>query len=88
MAVNYIPFETEHGFASPGFAVDAEGNVTVKSLTYSVVEEAIVDNRFYMKQTGEGAGSNFVENTTYSVGTQIQQENPSFSFVRGRISEF
>ena len=42
MAVNYIPFETEHGFASPGFAVDAEGNVTVKSLTYSVVEEAIV----------------------------------------------
>ena len=54
MAVNYIPLEAEHGFKSPGFSVDAEGNVTLKSLTYSVVEEEIVENRFYMRQSGEG----------------------------------
>ena len=88
MAVNYIPFEADYGFSSPGFTVDAEGNVTLKSLTYSVVEEAIVDNRFYMRQTGEGSGSNFVENTTYSTGTQINLENPPFSFIRGSEYSF
>ena len=88
MAVNYIPFEAEHGFKSPGFTVDAEGNVTLKSLTYSVVEEAIVDNRFYMRQQGEGNSSAFIENTTYSTGTQINEENPSFSLIRGAEFSF
>tara|TARA_B100001057_G_scaffold22028_3_gene20360 strand:- start:4064 stop:5095 length:1032 start_codon:yes stop_codon:yes gene_type:complete len=88
MAVNYIPFEAEHGFKSPGFTVDAEGNVTLKSLTYSVVEEAIVDNRFYMRQQGEANSSAFIENTTYSTGTQINEENPSFSLIRGAEFSF
>ena len=88
MAVNYIPFEAEHGFKSPGFSVDAEGNVTLKSLTYSVVEEAIVENRFYMRQQGEANSSAFIENTTYSTGTQIQEENPTFSLIRGAEYSF
>jgi hypothetical protein len=88
MAVNYIPLEAEHGFKSPGFSVDAEGNVTLKSLTYSVVEEEIVENRFYMRQSGEGNSSAFIENTTYNTGTQIPAENPSFSLVRGTTYSF
>lgn len=88
MPVNYIPFEAEHGFKSPGFTVDAEGNVTLKSLTYSVVEEAIVENRFYMKQSGEAESSAFIENTTFAAGTQIPQENPPFSLVRGAEYSF
>ena len=88
MTVSYIPFEAEHGFKSPGFTVDSEGNVTLKSLTYSVVEQEIVDNRFYIRQVGEGAGAAFTESTVFSPGTQILQENPSLALIRGTTYSF
>lgn len=88
MPVNYIPFEAEHGFKSPGFTVDSEGNVTLKSLTYSVVEDEVVENRFYMQQNGEGLGAQFQEKTTYSPGTQIPAANPTLALIRGTTYSF
>ena len=40
MAVVKSPFEAQHGFKSPGFTVDEAGNVTLRSVTYTVTEEA------------------------------------------------
>lgn len=33
MAVNYIPFDSQFGFTSPNFSVDAQGNLTAKGIT-------------------------------------------------------
>lgn len=37
MAINYKQFETQSGFKSPGFTVDTEGNVVVRTLTQTFI---------------------------------------------------
>jgi len=88
MTVTYNPFESEFGFKSPGFTVDTEGNVTLKSLTYLVEEEDIVADRFYMNQQGVGESSAFTQDGVFSPGSEILQENPSISLVRGTSYSF
>ena len=36
MAVVKSAFEAQHGFKSPGFTVDEAGNVTLRSVTYTI----------------------------------------------------
>lgn len=88
MAVTYNPFESEYGFKSPGFTVDDQGNVVVKSLTFSVQEETIIEDRFYMNQVGTGQGSAFTQDGVVSPGTDILQENPPIALTRGTESSF
>lgn len=39
MAINYKQFETQSGFKSPGFTVDTEGNVIVRTITSTFTPE-------------------------------------------------
>jgi hypothetical protein len=88
MAVTYNPFESEYGFKSPGFTVDTEGNVTLKSITYLVEEEDVVADRFYMNQVGTGEGSAFTQDGVFTDGTSILRENPSIALTRGTSYSF
>jgi len=40
MAITYNPFYSKYGFNSPGFSVDSEGNITVKSITSEIPIDA------------------------------------------------
>ena len=44
MAITLNPFVSRYGFKGPGFSVDSEGNVTVKSLNSEQLITTIVDN--------------------------------------------
>ena len=88
MAVTYNPFESEYGFKSPGFAVDTEGNVTLKSITYLVEEEDIVADRFYMNQQGTGQGSYFTRDGVFSPGSVLLAPNPPLALTRGTSYSF
>lgn len=43
MPVTKVPLQSEFGFKSPNFSVDAEGNVFVKSLTYTTDQGTTID---------------------------------------------
>jgi len=88
MAVTYNPFESEQGFKSPGFTVDNEGNVTLKSLTYLDPEETIVTDRLYFNQSGTGESANFTQDGVFSEGSSVLRENPPLSLVRGTTYSF
>lgn len=88
MAVTYNPFESEYGFKSPGFTVDTEGNVTLKSITYLVEEEDIVADRFYMNQLGTGAQAVFTQDGVLNEEGTILKENPPINLVRGTSYSF
>jgi len=83
MAVTYNPFESDYGFKSPGFTVDTEGNVTLKSITYLVEEEEVVSDRFYMSQIGDDQASSFAQDGVFSPNTQILAPNPTIALTRG-----
>lgn len=83
MAVTYNPFESDYGFKSPGFTVDTEGNVTLKSITYLVEEEEVVSDRFYMSQLGDNQASSFAQDGVFSPNTQILAPNPTIALTRG-----
>ena len=55
MAVIKSPFQAQYGFKSPGFDVDDAGNVTVRTITYSIIDE-VVDTAgdFLLRQAGTG----------------------------------
>jgi len=88
MAVTYNPFESEYGFKSPGFIVDDEGNVTVKSLTYLVTEEEVVADRLYFNQEGTGSSSYFTQDGVLTPGSDVLAPNPTLSFTRGDTYSF
>ena len=54
MAVIKSPFQAQYGFTSPGFDVDEVGNVSVRTLTYTVVDD-VVDTAgdFVLRQAGD-----------------------------------
>ena len=88
MAVTYNPFEAEYGFKSPGFSVDTEGNVTLKSITYTVTEEDTIEGRFYMNQAGTGQSANFTQDGVFSEGSSVLLENPPITLTLGTTHTF
>ena len=83
MAVTNNPFYSKYGFDAPGFAVDEQGNVTVKSLTsetlISDVVQQVDDTLTTIQYTVTESGGNF----------EISGElNPTLSIIRGRTYRF
>tara|TARA_B100000900_G_scaffold416271_1_gene450847 strand:- start:18938 stop:19972 length:1035 start_codon:yes stop_codon:yes gene_type:complete len=86
MAVVKSPFEAQHGFKSPGFTVDEDGNVTLRSVTYTVVEEATDVSGDYLVRD---AGGNFTFDGQYIDGSTTQLEsNPGVTLTRGSAYVF
>tara|TARA_Y100000287_G_scaffold61433_1_gene48371 strand:+ start:3587 stop:4618 length:1032 start_codon:yes stop_codon:yes gene_type:complete len=81
MPVVKSPFEAQHGFKSPGFSVDDQGNVTLKSVTYTVVEETVdVSGDYLLRQ----AGNAFTIDGIYQAGSTTElQSNPTLTLTRG-----
>ena len=88
MTVIKSPFEAQHGYKSPGFSVDDLGNVTVRTLTYTVAEETAVSGDFIMRQTGTGVWAKFTIDNYFVTGTNTLQENPALSVERGSAYTF
>jgi len=65
MTVTYKPFNTEHGFKSPGFAVDELGNFSVASL--NATGSLKIDNVDVLSTTT--LASSVVNSSLTSVGT-------------------
>ena len=88
MTVIKSPFESQHGYKSPGFTVDNAGNVTVRTLTYTVSEETEVSGDFIMRQAGTGVWANFTIDDYFVSGTNTLQSNPAISVERGSAYTF
>mgnify|MGYP003321569469 FL=1 len=84
MTVTKSPFEAQAGYKSPGFTVDELGNVTVRTLTYTVQEEASVSGDFILRENG----GNFNIDGYWIEGTTTLLTNPSIAIVRGNAYTF
>lgn len=83
MAVELKQFESDFGFKSPGFTVDSEGNVLVKSLSYVDPDQNVgLEEDFVVSN----AGTDFV--LLDSVGTPIEGQNPTINLLRGETYVF
>jgi hypothetical protein len=81
MSVIKSPFEAQHGFKSNGFLVDDQGNVTLRSVTYTVVDEAADVSGDYVVRD---AGGNFTFDGEYQDGSATDlQANPVVTLTRG-----
>ena len=86
MAVVKSPFEAQHGFKSPGFTVDEAGNVTLRSVTYTVTEEATDVSGDYVVRD---AGGNFTFDGEFEPGSTTQlKSNPGVTLTRGSAYVF
>ena len=88
MTVIKSPFEAQHGYKSPGFTVDELGNVTVRTLTYTVTEEVEVTGDFIMRQAGTGVWANFTIDDYFVEGTNTLESNPGIALTRGNAYTF
>lgn len=76
MAISYKQFETQSGFKSPGFTVDTEGNVVVRTLTQTVIPVPATEPPDYV--VTEVAGNfNFANYGTV---------NPTITLTRGETT--
>lgn len=82
MAVVFKPFETDHGYKSPGFSVDTEGNVVVRTITNTYTPPVIPPAPDY--NVNETAG-NF---TFLKEGSAVVGSNPAISLERGGTYSF
>ena len=80
MAVVKSPFEAQHGFKSPGFTVDEAGNVTLRSVTYTVTEEATDVSGDYVVRD---AGGNFTFDGEFEADGVTLKLNPGVTLTRG-----
>lgn len=80
MAVVKSPFEAQHGFKSPGFTVDEAGNVTLRSVTYTVTEEATDVSGDYVVRD---AGGNFTFDGEFEADGVTLRLNPGVTLTRG-----
>ncbi len=81
MAVVKSPFEAQHGFKSPGFTVDEAGNVTLRSVTYTITEETTDVSGDYVVRD---AGGNFTFDGQFQDGSTTDLEsNPGVTLTRG-----
>jgi hypothetical protein len=88
MAVTYNPFESEHGFKSPGFTVDDNGNVTVRSLSYIEEEAVVLEGRLYFNQLGTGDQAVYTQDGVFAPGSDVLRQNPPLQFTRGETYSF
>jgi len=79
MPLQYNKFESEFGFKSPGFEVDDEGNVTLRSITYSVIEEEDSTADYQVTQNIAGTGFNFAG---------VVGDNPTITLEKGSTYSF
>lgn len=82
MAVDKKPFEADFGFKSPGFTVDNEGNVIVRSLSYLTDGEVNITENF----TVSNAGTAYV--WADANGAPITGQNPQITLERGETYIF
>lgn len=77
MAVVFKPFETDYGYKSPGFSVDTEGNVVVRTITNTYTPPVIPPAPDF--NVNETAGNfSFLQN-----GEAITGSNPTITLERG-----
>ena len=77
MAVVFKPFETDYGYKSPGFTVDTQGNVVVRTITNTYTPPVIPPAPDF--NVNETAGNfTFLQNGEAVVGS-----NPTITFERG-----
>lgn len=82
MAVVFKPFETDYGYKSPGFIVDVNGNVTVRTITNTYTPPVVpVAPDFNINET---AGAFTVLNK----GTAVVGNNPTITVERGTTYTF
>ena len=80
MAVVKSPFEAQHGFKSPGFTVDEAGNVTLRSVTYTITEETTDVSGDYVVRD---AGGNFTFDNEFEADGTTLKINPGVTLTRG-----
>ena len=85
MAVVKSPFEAQHGFKSNGFLVDDQGNVTLRSVTYTVTEEATDVSGDYVVRD---AGGNFTFDGEFEADGVTLKLNPGVTLTRGSAYVF
>jgi len=80
MTITTNPFYSKYGFNSPGFSVDSDGNITVKSITSEV---PIVDNN------AGGAEQTFeVRDSGGSFEIDGTAQNPKITLTKTKTYEF
>jgi len=82
MAVVFKPFETDYGYKSPGFSVDTEGNVIVRTITNTYTPPVIPPAPDF--NVNETAG-NF---TFLQKGVAVEGSNPTITLERGTTYNF
>jgi len=73
MPITYNPFESEYGFKSTGFIVDDQGNITARSLSFTIAAEDQTETDFSFSESGAGQ---FRE-------TSNDPDNPQIALLRG-----
>jgi len=86
MAITLNPFFSKYGFKGPGFSVDSEGNVTVKSLNSEQLITTIVDNSVDTGSTTEVAVTEVGGDFIFDGDTA--NPNKTFSVTKGRTYKF
>ena len=82
MAVVFKPFETDYGYKSPGFVVDKDGNVTVRTITNTYTPPVIPPAPDF--NVNETAGNfSFLQD-----GTAVAGSNPNITVERGSTYSF
>ena len=77
MAVVFKPFEADYGYKSPGFSVDTEGNVVVRTITNTYTPPVIPPAPDF--NVNETAGNfSFLQN-----GEAVTGSNPTITLERG-----
>ncbi len=85
MAVVKSAFEAQHGFKSPGFTVDEQGNVTLRSVTYTyTAEETDVSGDYVVRD----AGGNFTFDGQFESDGITLKTNPGVTLTRGSAYVF
>lgn len=82
MAVVFKPFETDYGYKSPGFSVDVNGNVTVRTITNTYTPPVIPPAPDF--NVNETAGAF----TFLNEGTAVVGNNPQITVERGTTYTF
>lgn len=82
MAVVFKPFEVDYGYKSPGFSVDTEGNVVVRTITNTYTPPVIPPAPDW--NVNETAGSF----TFLQKGTAVVGSNPTITLERGTTYNF
>tara|TARA_B100001939_G_C16928157_1_gene612708 strand:- start:445 stop:1446 length:1002 start_codon:yes stop_codon:yes gene_type:complete len=86
MAITLNPFFSKYGFKGPGFSVDSEGNVTVKSLNSEQLITTIVDNSVDTGSTTEVAVTEVGGDFIFDGDTA--NPNKTFTVTKGRTYKF